>query len=66
MNSLIKALLPGALLSWLVSTFVGSEGSTGGVLNIERITLYGHSFLWSWMLFFVGAGLAWALFAMMD
>ena len=66
MNSLLKALIPGALLSWLVSTFVGSQGSSGGILNIVHVSIYGHSFLWSWMLFLIGTGLAWALFAMMD
>lgn len=66
MESFLKALIPGALLSWLVSTFMGSQGSSGGILNIERISIQGHTFLWSWMLFLIGGALAWAIFAMME
>lgn len=66
MIALFKAVLPGLLLSWLVSTFVGSTGSSGGLLNIQHFTIDGHVILGSWMLFVIGTALAWALFKMME
>lgn len=66
MVALIKALVPGAFLSWLVSTFVGSHGSKGGLLNIQHFTLGGNEIYGSWTLFIIGTALAWAIFKMMD
>lgn len=66
MIALIKAILPGALLSWLVSTFVGSGGSRGGLLAIQRFNIGGTELYGSWTLFIIGTALAWALFMMMD
>lgn len=66
MIALIKALLPGALLSWLVSTFIGSKGSTGGLLNIQHVTISDTQIYGSWTLFIIGTALAWAIFKMMD
>lgn len=62
----IKALIPAALLTWIVSGVIGSNGSTGGMLAIERAMLQGHDFYWSWPLFLASTLLAWAIFAMMD
>ena len=66
MIALIKAILPGALLSWLVSTFVGSSGSHGGLLAIQRFNIAGTELYGSWTLFIIGTALAWALFMMME
>ena len=66
MIALIKALFPGALLSWIVSTFVGSTGSSGGLLQIQRFHIHGTVFLGSWTLLVIGTALAWALFKMME
>jgi len=66
MTALIKAVMPGLLLSWLVSTFVGSTGSSGGLLNIQHFTVNGTVILGSWTLFVIGTALAWALFKMME
>jgi hypothetical protein len=66
MISLFKALIPGAILTWIVSLFIGSSGSRGGFLNVHQVTLAGYDFYWSWLLFLVGTGLAWALLLMMD
>jgi len=66
MNELIKAVPPGMLLSWLVSTFAGAGGSTGGMLNIQHYSLNGTDVACSWMLFVIGTALGWALFKMMD
>ena len=66
MIALIKALVPGALLSWLVSTFVGARGSTGGLLNIQHFTIHGTEYHGSWTLFIIGTALGWAIFKMME
>lgn len=64
--SFIKALIPGFLLTWIVSGIIGSNGSRGGMAAIEHTYIQGHGFYWSWPLFLVATGLAWALFWMMD
>lgn len=64
--ALIKALVPGFLLTWVVSLIIGSNGSRGGILSIQHSYIEGYSFYWSWPLFVAGTVLAWALFAMMD
>ncbi|WP_334185231.1 hypothetical protein [Novosphingobium sp.] len=64
--SAIKALIPGFLLSWIVSTVIGSQGSSGGVLSITHTFYQGHELYWSWPLFCGATALAWALFAMME
>jgi hypothetical protein len=65
--SFLKALIPGFLLSWIVSGILGSNGSRGGtMLAIQHTYIQGHSFYWSWSLFLAATGLAWALFWMMD
>ncbi|MBP6362714.1 MAG: hypothetical protein KA233_09985 [Novosphingobium sp.] len=58
-----KALLPGSLLTFVVSALMGKGGSRGGWLYIERIHIDSHSFYWSWTLFVVATVLAWILFA---
>ena len=62
----IKALIPGFLLTWIVSGVIGSNGSTGGMLTIQNTYIDGHNFYWSWPMFLATTGLAWALFWMMD
>ncbi|NBW76943.1 MAG: hypothetical protein EBR34_14275 [Sphingomonadaceae bacterium] len=62
--NLFKAIVPGALLTWVVSTAIGSQGSRGAWLAIERLHLNQHSIYWSWPLFVAGTVLAWAMFAM--
>ena len=66
MIALIKAIFPGALLSWLVATFVGARGGTGGLLQIQHVLVSGSPIYWSWTLFIIGTALGWALFKMMD
>ncbi|CDO36727.1 MULTISPECIES: hypothetical protein [Novosphingobium] len=62
----LKGLIPGFLLTWVVSLIIGSNGSKGGMLTIQHTYIEGHSFYWSWPLFIAGTALSWALFAMMD
>ena len=65
MIHLIKAVFPGMLLSWLVSTFVGAHGGTGGLLNIQHFSIQGNDFAASWTLCVIGTSLGWALLKMM-
>jgi len=66
MVALIKAFVPGTLLTWLVSLFIGSAGSTGGFLYIHHLTMGEYGLLWSWPLFTVGTLLAWLLLAVSE
>lgn len=72
MIAMFKAIPFGIFLTLLVALFIGSGGSSGGMLAIFPfdvvvaeinldITLY-----WSWTLFLAGTGLAFAILLMMD
>lgn len=70
----IKALIPAALLTWIVATIMGTNGSKGGFLFIHYIHVTGggafssggFSFYWTWPLFIASLGLAFAIFKMLD
>lgn len=62
----LKALIPAALLTWIVAGVMGSNGSRGGMLAIEHALVQGHGFYWSWPLFLAATALGWAILAMMD
>lgn len=64
--SFVKALIPGLILTLIVATVMGSNGSTGAFLTIHQTELGGQEFYWSWPLFIASTGLAWGLFAMME
>lgn len=66
MIALFKALIPGALLTWIVSTLIGSGGSSGGILNIVHFAVQHHQLYWSWPLFLAATGLSWAILWMLD
>lgn len=66
MIAFIKALVPGALLSWVVSVAISGGGSTGGILDIHKLEIMHNQMPWSWPLFLAGTFLAWALLTMMD
>jgi hypothetical protein len=57
-----KALIPGSLLTFVVSALMGKSGSHGGWLHIAHASIDGHSFYWSWPLFGAATVLAWILF----
>ena len=61
MIELFKAVPFGTMLTWFVSLFMGSAGSSGGVLTIRLVEIADTSFHWSWPLFMIGTLLAWAL-----
>lgn len=66
MISFAKSLLPGALLTWIISIFIGSSGSRGGLLRVHYVYYDGYSAYWSWPLFIIGTGLAWVIYLSME
>lgn len=65
MWELLKSIVVGAVLAFVVSLFIGSGGSTGGVLNVRHYVIEGVGFYWSWMLFVAGTALSFGLMLMM-
>ena len=59
----VKALIPGAILTWVVCAIMGAGHSTGGWLTIQHYYIQGHSLYWSWVLFAIGTGLTWMIIA---
>lgn len=66
MFAFLKALVLGAFMALLLSLFIGSSGSTGGMLNVRHVTVADVEFYWSWALFLIGTGLSFGLLVMMD
>ena len=60
---LVKALIPGAILTWVVSAIMGAGHSTGGWLKIQHYYVLEHNLYWSWVLFAIGTGLSWMIIA---
>ena len=66
MFAFLKAVALGIFLAGLVSLFIGSGGSSGGLLNVRLVTIEGYQFYWSWALFVIGTGLSFGIFLMME
>jgi hypothetical protein len=66
MFAFLKAIVVGAIFSFVLSTLIGHAGSTGGIAYIHHYVIQGFSFHWSWVLFVVGAGLAFVIFLMLE
>ena len=74
MIALFKGLIPGILLTWVVSGILGSNGSKGGFLFIHQIYIDGnsafasssYSFYWSWPLFISSTMLGFFIFKMFE
>ena len=66
MFAFLKAVALGIFLAFIVSLFIGSGGSSGGMLNVRPVTIEGFQFYWSWALFLIGTGLSYGIFLMMD
>ena len=74
MIALFKGLVPAAVLTWVVSIIIGSNGSKGGFLFIHLSHFTGNSaysipsfsLYWSWPLFIASAALASFIFKMME
>lgn len=66
MFAFLKAVALGIFLAVIVSLFIGSGGSSGGLLNVRLVTIEGYQFYWSWALFLIGTGLSFGIFLMME
>jgi hypothetical protein len=66
MFEFLKALVLGAILSFVVSAAIGHAGSTGGLAHIHHYTLNGFHLYWSWVLFVAATALAFVILIMMD
>jgi hypothetical protein len=74
MIALFKALIPAAVLTWVVTLVIGSNGSKGGFLYIHKIhvssisavSMPSFDFYWSWPLYIASVALGFFLFTMMD
>ena len=66
MFAFFKAMALGIFLAVIVSLFIGSGGSSGGMLNVRSVTIEGFQFYWSWALFLIGTGLSFGIFLMME
>jgi hypothetical protein len=74
MIALFKGMIPGILLTWIVSGILGTNGSKGGFLYVHLIHISGnsafslssHSFYWSWPLFVAATMLAFFIFKMLE
>lgn len=66
MWELIKSIALGAFLAFIVSLFIGSGGSTGGVLNVQHFVIEGVGFYWSWVLFVAGTALSFGIMMLMN
>ncbi len=59
----VKALIPGAILTWVVCAIMGAGHSKGDWLNIQHYHVQGHDLYWSWVLMVIGTGLSWMIIA---
>lgn len=66
MFAFLKAMALGAFLAFIVSLFIGSGGSTGGMLNVKYVAVSTYHFYWSWALFVIGTALSFGIFLLMD
>ena len=63
--SVLKALLLGAILTFLVSGAIHGANYSGGFLQIDDIELAGQFIQWSWPLFVAAAGGIWGILLLM-
>lgn len=62
----LKALIPGLILTFVVSLIIGSNGSSAGYLDIFRTSMMNQDFYWSWPLFIASTGVSWGILWMME
>lgn len=62
----LKAAALGACLAFIVALFIGSGGSTGGLLHVKHVVVSTYSFYWSWPMFVAGTALSFGILLLMD
>ena len=71
MIAFLKSVPFGAVLAIILALFMGSGGTSGGILNVHQVDVFypdwglDFSFYWSWMLFLGGTFLAFIFILMM-
>lgn len=58
---MLKAIVLGTILTGSIAMVVGSQGSSGGVLDVHAVNIADYKMYWSWPLFLAGSGLSWGL-----
>lgn len=58
---ILKSAFLGGVLSWTLAVVIGSQGSSGGQLMIHQMDIVDVKVFWSWPIFVIGSGIAWAL-----
>jgi hypothetical protein len=58
---MIKAVVFGAVISGVIATVIGSQGTSAGPLAIHLVSVADMRMFWSWPVFFSGTGLFFAL-----
>ena len=66
MFAFLKAVGIGIFLAFLLSLFIGSGGSSGGMLNVRSVTFEGYQFYWSWARFLLGTALSFGIMLLRD
>ena len=61
MTRLVKALLPGTVVTYLVAGALGHNQSDGGFLNVYLARSHELSLYWSWPLMGAATALFWAI-----
>lgn len=54
----VKGILVGIVLTFVVALVIGSQGSTGSFLYIHQLPVLEYKVWWSWPLFLVSSGVA--------
>lgn len=61
----VKGILVGIVLTFVVCLVIGSQGTTAGYLYIHQLPILDYKVWWSWPLFVVSSGVASAIALMM-
>ncbi len=58
----LKAMIIAAAVTLCIAIVIGSQGTSGGQLAIQPMTVGDFKMFWSWPMFLAGTGLSWGLF----
>ena len=63
--TIVRALLPAFILTFLVTAILAAAGAHGGVMAIQQAPLAQYHFFWSWPIFCLFTAVSWAILTMM-
>lgn len=58
---LLKAIFIASILTGCVALIIGSQGTSGGPLEVFAFQVQAQKLYWSWPIFLGGTGLTWSL-----